>query len=120
MIKRSCQGKQSERTGKDQGISHSKCNSDSSFYNLRKAEGLRSHRDGSKYSGLSLGQLPDLIAVELAAKVIGISVKTLYDWKYRGKMRKKKIPPELFAKIGGSLYLRKDTLVDWVFGRNFS
>ena len=64
--------------------------------------------------------LPDLIPVELAAEVLDISVKTLYDWKYRGQVRETRIPPDLFAKLGGKLYLRKETLNRWVQCQNSS
>ena len=64
--------------------------------------------------------LPELIAPELAAKVLNKSVKTLYDWKYRGKTRKTKIPSNLVTKIGGGLYVRKDILLLWVSDRSSS
>ena len=71
-------------------------------------------------SPTTIGNLPDLIVPELAAKLLKKSVKTLYDWKYRGKMRKEKIPPELFVKLGGRLYLRKDVLIKWAFHQSSS
>ena len=92
-----CQGNQSEKTGRKRAISHEKCRPDSSFYNL-----------------------PDLVPLKLAAKVLNVSVKTLYDWKYRGKVRQTRIPPNLFTRICGQLYLRKDTLILWVLDRNSS
>lgn len=64
--------------------------------------------------------LPELIVPELAAEVLGKSVKTLYDWNYRGQMRKKKVPHNLFIKIGGGLYMRRDTLIEWVSSRDSS
>lgn len=63
--------------------------------------------------------LPELIVPEVAAKVLGKSVKTLYDWNYRGQMRKYKIPFDLFIKIGGGLYMKRDALIKWV-NRNSS
>tara|TARA_R110002049_G_scaffold274186_3_gene452129 strand:+ start:1481 stop:1690 length:210 start_codon:yes stop_codon:yes gene_type:complete len=64
--------------------------------------------------------LPDLIAPDMAARFLNKSVATLYDWKYRGKTRKDKIPSNLFTKIGGGLYLRKDVLQSWVMNRSSS
>lgn len=64
--------------------------------------------------------LPDLIVLEVSAKVLKKSVKTLYDWNYRGKTRKKKIPPNLFVKLGGGLYVRKDVLITWTFNQSTS
>lgn len=64
--------------------------------------------------------LPELIIPEVAAKVLNKSVKTLYDWNYRGKTRKRKIPSNLFLKVGGGLYLRKDILCEWISHRSSS
>ncbi len=64
--------------------------------------------------------LPELMIPEEAARVLNKSVKTLYDWHYRGKTRKRKIPSNLFLKVGGGLYLRKDILCAWVSDRSSS
>lgn len=74
----------------------------------------------SERSPTTIENLPDSIVPELAAKLLKKSVKTFYDWKYRGKMRKEKIPPELFVKLGGRLYLRKDVLINWAFHQSSS
>lgn len=58
--------------------------------------------------------LPELIEPRLASLFLKKSVKTLYDWNYRGKTRKSKIPHDLFTKIGGSLRIRKDILGKWM------
>lgn len=71
-------------------------------------------------SSLLFENLPDLIIPEIAAKVLNKSVKTLYDWKYRGKTRREKIPSKLFTKMGGGLYVRKDILLEWVSSRSSS
>lgn len=63
---------------------------------------------------LLFGNLPDLIIPEQAARILHKSVKTLYDWNYRGKTRKRKIPSNLFLKLGGGLYVRKDILRQWI------
>ena len=62
----------------------------------------------------------ELIPVELAAKALHVSVKTLYDWKYRGQVRETRIPHDLFAKLGGKLYVRKTILNRWIQGQNSS
>lgn len=64
--------------------------------------------------------LPELIIPEVAAEVLNKSVKTLYDWNYRGRTRKRKIPSNLFLKVGGGLYLRKDVLCSWISNRSSS
>ena len=64
--------------------------------------------------------LPDLIIPEVAAELLNKSVKTLYDWNYRGRTRKRKIPSNLFLKVGGGLYLRKDVLCSWISNRSSS
>jgi hypothetical protein len=61
--------------------------------------------------------LPELIEPQLASIFLKKSVATLYDWNYRGKTRKSKIPPDLFTKLGGSLRIRKDILGDWMSNR---
>lgn len=65
-------------------------------------------------SALLFENLPDLINPELAARILHKSVKTLYDWNYRGKTRKRKIPSNLFLKLGGGLYVRKNILLQWI------
>jgi len=62
--------------------------------------------------------LPKLIKPHVLAKELGLSVATIYDWKYRGKMRK--IPEDLFLKIAGRLYIRSDVLYNWLMARNAS
>lgn len=61
---------------------------------------------------------PKLIRPKVLADLLGISVNTIYDWKYRGKTRR--IPDNLFIKICGILYVRKDILKEWMIGRNSS
>jgi len=57
--------------------------------------------------------LPKLIRPEVLSKHLDVSVNTIYDWRYRGKMRN--IPTDLFFKISGKLFLRKDVLVQWLY-----
>ncbi len=49
------------------------------------------------------------------AKIFGISIETIYDWKYRAKM--KKIPDGTFVKINEMLYIRTDLLKNWVLSK---
>ena len=56
--------------------------------------------------------LPKLIRPEFLASLLGLSISTIYDWKYRAKMRK--IPEKLFLKICGRLYIRTDVLNKWL------
>ena len=56
--------------------------------------------------------LPKLIRPQVLADELGLSIKTIYDWKYRGKTRN--IPEKLFLKICGRLYVRTDVLNHWL------
>ena len=60
--------------------------------------------------------LPALIRPGDAASMLGVSVKTIYDWHYRGKLRK--VPPALFLKINRILYLRTAILENWIVSQN--
>lgn len=60
--------------------------------------------------------LPRLIRPDAAAKFFGLSIKTIYDWRYRGESRG--VPRELFLKINRTLYLRTDTLREWISSQN--
>ena len=61
-------------------------------------------------------KLPELIRPEVLAKELGISVKTIYDWKYQGKTRK--IPDDLFLKINRLLYIQTPVLRTWISSQN--
>ena len=65
-----------------------------------------------KSSLVLFDNLPEIIRPRYTAKLLGLSVKTIYDWKYRGEMRN--IPSDLFIKINRSLYIRTDVLRRWV------
>lgn len=60
--------------------------------------------------------LPDLLRPKIVSKLLGISVKTIYDWKYRGQMRS--IPTDLFIKINRSLYINTRVLRRWILNNN--
>ena len=62
--------------------------------------------------------LPKLIRPKVLARELDIAVATIYDWKYRAKMRK--IPENLFLKIAGRLYIRTDVLGFWITSENAS
>lgn len=62
--------------------------------------------------------LPKLIRPKILARELDIAVATIYDWKYRAKMRK--IPENLFLKIAGRLYVRTDVLSLWIMSGNAS
>ncbi len=63
-----------------------------------------------------LSDMPELIRIELAASVLGISIKTIYDWRYRSQQRK--IPPDLFVKLNRSLLIRTSVLREWIASQN--
>lgn len=63
-----------------------------------------------------LSNLPELIRLELAASILGISVKTIYDWRYR--MKQRKIPADLFVKLNRSLLIRTSILREWIASQN--
>ena len=60
--------------------------------------------------------LPEIIRPHVAASVLGVSIKTIYDWHYRHQV--KQIPPTLFLKINRLLYLRRDELRKWISSHN--
>ncbi len=69
-------------------------------------------------NNLLFNNLPKLIKPQVLASELGLSVATIYDWKYRAKMRK--IPENLFLKISGRLYVRTDVLNSWLLAENAS
>lgn len=60
--------------------------------------------------------LPTLLRPGKAAVVLGVSVKTIYDWHYRRRLRN--VPPALFLKVNRFLYLRTDILKTWIASQN--
>lgn len=77
-------------------------------------------RENLKSSQMFFENLPDLITPQIASLFLKKSVETLYDWNYRGQTRKRKIPSDLFIKLSGGLYLRKDILGKWISNRSSS
>lgn len=62
------------------------------------------------------GAQPELLRPEEAAELLRISVKTIYDWHYRSRLRG--IPKGLFLKINRQLYIRTCVLSDWILAQN--
>jgi hypothetical protein len=60
--------------------------------------------------------LPELMKPEAVARTLGVSIKTIYDWHYRQKLRK--VPEGLFIKFNRLLYLRTEVLKQWIFSQN--
>lgn len=60
--------------------------------------------------------LPDLIKPTVAADLLDVSVKTIYDWRYQAKTRN--IPDDLFIKVNRLLYLRTKSLRRWIISQN--
>ncbi|TVQ79813.1 MAG: helix-turn-helix domain-containing protein [Bradymonadales bacterium] len=57
-----------------------------------------------------------MIRPQRAAEILGLSIQTIYDWKYRAKLRK--VPESLFIKLNRTLYLRTDVLKEWITSQN--
>lgn len=62
--------------------------------------------------------LPELVRPEVAASVLGLSVKTIYDWRYRQKQLR--VPEDLFVKFNRFLYLKTPILRHWITSQNSS
>lgn len=60
--------------------------------------------------------LPELIRAESAASILGVSIKTIYDWRYRGKMRG--VPDGMFVKLNRGLLVRTSVLREWIASQN--
>jgi len=50
------------------------------------------------------------------ADTFGISVWTIYTWKYKSKSLG--VPDGLFVKFGRSLFIRRDILKSWISSQN--
>ena len=60
--------------------------------------------------------LPDLVKPHVVSELLGVSIKTIYDWNYRQQTRN--IPNDLFIKVNRLLYLRTDVLRRWITSQN--
>ncbi len=54
----------------------------------------------------------NLIRAHDVAEMMGVSLETVYDWKYRSK--RKHIPDGTFVKINEMLFVRSDLLRSWL------
>lgn len=53
-----------------------------------------------------------LLRATEVAKMLGVSLETIYDWKYRSKIRR--IPEGMFLKVSRMLFVRSDLLKQWI------
>lgn len=60
--------------------------------------------------------LPPILRAEAVAQFLGISIKTIYDWRYRAVI--KEVPPSLFIKFNRQLYVRTEVLRQWMASQN--
>ncbi len=60
--------------------------------------------------------LPPILRAEAVAQFLGISIKTIYDWRYRAKI--KEVPPNLFIKFNRQLYVQTEALRQWMASQN--
>ncbi|MBF0363866.1 MAG: helix-turn-helix domain-containing protein [Oligoflexia bacterium] len=60
--------------------------------------------------------LPEVIRATTAAQILDVSIKTIYDWRYRQETRN--IPANLFLKINRTLYLNTSVLRKWITSQN--
>ena len=82
---------------------------------FQKKGGCVKHgKDGKVNSSVKLFE--NLIPAKQAASMLGRSIDTIYDWHYRGKL--KKIPDDLFLKINRMLYVRMDVMQEWIASQN--
>lgn len=61
-------------------------------------------------------KLPALLRAEAVASALGISIKTIYDWKYR--RNKREVPVNLFVKFNGQLFINTEALKRWMIAQN--
>lgn len=59
---------------------------------------------------------PELLKANVVAELLGISIKTIYDWHYKRKTRN--IPDGLFIKLNRLLYIRTAELRHWITLQN--
>ena len=71
---------------------------------------------GEKSPDLFFNNLPEIMKAVAVADLLGLSIKTIYDWRYKQKTRN--IPNNLFIKINRLLYLRTAVLRVWITSQN--
>ena len=57
-----------------------------------------------------------LLTPQEVCGLLGLSQKTIYDWKYRPIQRK--VPTGLFVKFNRKLFIRTDILRNWIKSQN--
>jgi hypothetical protein len=57
-----------------------------------------------------------LLTPQEVATILGLSPKTIYDWKYRSILRK--VPIGLFIKFNRKLFIRTEILRGWILSQN--
>jgi hypothetical protein len=60
--------------------------------------------------------LPKLMRTEQFAEHFRYSKATIYDWRYRGKLRG--VPDNLFLTLNRRLYIRTDVFLAWLASQN--
>ncbi len=60
--------------------------------------------------------LKGLLTPQEVSELLGISPKTIYDWKYRPVLRR--VPHGLFVKFNRKLFVRTDILKTWIISQN--
>lgn len=70
----------------------------------------------NEQSTMLFDNLPEILRPQMAAELLGISIKTVYDWRYRQKTRN--IPDDLFIKFNRFLYVRTSALKKWMNHQN--
>ena len=70
----------------------------------------------SSMDRLIFKNLPEVLKPTAAAAILGVSVKTIYDWRYRS--RERKIPDGLFLKLNRMLLIRTKVLEQWIVSQN--
>lgn len=71
---------------------------------------------GEKSPELFFNNLPEIMKAVAVADLLGLSIKTIYDWRYKQETRN--IPSDLFIKINRLLYLRTAVLRKWITSQN--
>lgn len=60
----------------------------------------------------------ELLSPQEVSRLLEISKKTIYDWKYRPVIRR--VPDGLFVKFNRKIFIRTDILRNWILSQNRS
>lgn len=58
----------------------------------------------------------ELLTTQEVCQELGVSRKTIYDWKYR--QVKRRVPKGLFVKFNRKVFIRTDILRTWIMSQN--